>query len=71
MDCISVLCAFPMQSLQGMDYVIKDKLLPEKVLDIEMFPSPNTSTFYRGIYKEIVQMNVYTTKFNVRYYLGN
>ena len=42
------------QSLQGLDYVIKDKLLPEKVLDMEFFTTPNMSTFYRGKRKIIV-----------------
>lgn len=41
-------CPAWVQSLQGVDYVIKDKLLPEKVLDVEFFATPNMSTFYRG-----------------------
>ena len=41
--------------------MIKDKLLPEKVLDMEFFSSPNMSTFYRGkrersILHTIIQM---------------
>ena len=36
------------QSLHGVDYIIKDKLLPEKLLKMEFFSSPNMSTFYRG-----------------------
>ena len=38
-----------LQSLQGVDYIIKDKLLPERILKMEFFSSLNMSTFYRGI----------------------
>ena len=52
-----------MQSLRDIDYIIKDKLLFESILNVEFQDSSEKGYFYSGMFKELDiadQMHIFT-----------